>query len=114
TEERHHPRRDEDHLFSTGQVCPKNSSNCLSNCLCYSVENKENPFLRKSVYRLLEPVVLSLVLQIPGIGKVKVMQLLQRFPSIHQLSGASVHELEPIVEQATAQHITAFFHNQFT
>uniref|UniRef100_A0A672LTG6 Fanconi anemia core complex-associated protein 24-like n=1 Tax=Sinocyclocheilus grahami TaxID=75366 RepID=A0A672LTG6_SINGR len=77
-------------------------------------ENKENPFLRKSVCRLLEPVVLSLVPQIPGIGKVKAMQLLQRFPSIHQLSGASVHEQEPIMEQATAQHITAFFHNQFT
>uniref|UniRef100_A0A671L8S2 Fanconi anemia core complex-associated protein 24 pseudonuclease domain-containing protein n=1 Tax=Sinocyclocheilus anshuiensis TaxID=1608454 RepID=A0A671L8S2_9TELE len=63
-------------------------------------ENKENPFRRKS--------------QIPGVGKVKAMQLLQRFPSIHQLSGASVHELEPIVGQATAQHITAFFHKQFT
>ncbi|XP_059391756.1 Fanconi anemia core complex-associated protein 24 [Carassius carassius] len=77
-------------------------------------ENKENPFLRKSVSRLLEPVVLSLILQIPGVGKVKAIQLLQRFPSIHQLCGASVHELEPIVGQATAQHITAFFHNQFT
>uniref|UniRef100_A0A8C2BSI6 FA core complex associated protein 24 n=1 Tax=Cyprinus carpio TaxID=7962 RepID=A0A8C2BSI6_CYPCA len=77
-------------------------------------ENKENPFRRKSVCRLLEPVVLSLVQQIPGVGKVKAMQLLQRFPSIHQLSGASVHDLEPIVGQATAQHITAFFHKQFT
>ncbi|XP_051739596.1 Fanconi anemia core complex-associated protein 24 [Ctenopharyngodon idella] len=77
-------------------------------------ENKENPFGRKSVSRLLEPVVLSLVQQIPGVGKVKAMLLLQRFPSIHQLSRASVHELEPIVGQATAQHITAFFHNQFT
>uniref|UniRef100_A0A8C1R743 DisA/LigA helix-hairpin-helix motif domain-containing protein n=1 Tax=Cyprinus carpio TaxID=7962 RepID=A0A8C1R743_CYPCA len=56
----------------------------------------------------------SLVLQIPGVGKVKAMQLLQRFPSIHQLCGASVYELEPIVGQATTQHITAFFHNQFT
>ncbi|XP_042609292.1 Fanconi anemia core complex-associated protein 24-like [Cyprinus carpio] len=56
----------------------------------------------------------SLVLQIPGVRKVKAMQLLQRFPSIHQLCGASVHELEPIVGQATTQHITAFFHNQFT
>ncbi|KAL0154555.1 hypothetical protein M9458_048818, partial [Cirrhinus mrigala] len=77
-------------------------------------ENKENPFRRKSVSRLLEPVVLNLVQQIPGVGKVKAMQLLQRFPSIHQLCGASVHELEPIVGQATAQHITAFFHKQFT
>ncbi|CAM4735362.1 hypothetical protein PO909_021226 [Leuciscus waleckii] len=77
-------------------------------------ENKENPFRRKSVSRLLEPVVLSLVQQIPGVGKVKAMLLLQKFPSIHQLSGASVHELEPIVGQATAQQITAFFHNQFT
>lgn len=77
-------------------------------------ENKENPFGRKSVSRLLEPVVLSLVQQIPGVGKVKAMLLLQRFPSIHHLSRASVHELEPIVGQATAQHITVFFHNQFT
>ncbi len=32
---RTHPRTDEDHLFSTGQVCPKNLSKCLKN-LCYS------------------------------------------------------------------------------
>ncbi|KAI7811641.1 Fanconi anemia core complex-associated protein 24 [Triplophysa rosa] len=77
-------------------------------------ENKENPFCRKSLSRLLEPVVLNLVQQIPGVGKVKAMLLLQQFPSIHRLSSASVNELEPIVGQSTAQQITAFFHNQFT
>ncbi|XP_067292800.1 Fanconi anemia core complex-associated protein 24 [Pseudorasbora parva] len=77
-------------------------------------ESKENPFRRKSVSRLLEPVVLGLVQQIPGVGKVKAMLLLQRFPSIHQLGSASAHELEPIVGQATAQHITAFFNSPFT
>ncbi|XP_065147306.1 Fanconi anemia core complex-associated protein 24 isoform X2 [Paramisgurnus dabryanus] len=77
-------------------------------------ENKENPFRRKSVSRLLEPVVLNLVQQIPGVGKVKAMLLLQTFPSIYELSGASVDELEPIVGQSTAQNITAFFHTQFT
>ncbi|XP_051548377.1 Fanconi anemia core complex-associated protein 24-like isoform X1 [Myxocyprinus asiaticus] len=77
-------------------------------------ENKENPFRRRSLSRLLEPVVLSLVQQIPGVGKVKAMLLLQQFPSIHQLCRASVQELEAVVGQTTAQHITAFFHNQFT
>ncbi|XP_043084090.1 Fanconi anemia core complex-associated protein 24 isoform X1 [Puntigrus tetrazona] len=77
-------------------------------------ENKDNPFVRKSVTRLLDPVVLSLVLQIPGVGKVKATQLLQRFPSIHQLCGAPLRELEPIVGQATAQHIATFFHSRFT
>lgn len=73
-------------------------------------ENKENPFRRKSISRLLDPVVLALVQQIPGVGKVKAMALLQRYSSIHQLSQASVKDFEPIVGQATAQHIWGFFH----
>ncbi|KAK3526635.1 hypothetical protein QTP70_030851 [Hemibagrus guttatus] len=74
-------------------------------------ESKENPFRRKSTARLLDPVVLNLVQQIPGVGKVKAMALLQRFSSIHKISNVSVEELEPIVGQATAQHIWAFFHD---
>lgn len=77
-------------------------------------QSKENPFRRRSVSRLLEPLVLSLVQQIPGVGKVKAQLLLQRFPSILQLSRASVQELEPVVGPATAQHIRGFFYNQIT
>ncbi|XP_062403210.1 Fanconi anemia core complex-associated protein 24 [Sardina pilchardus] len=73
-------------------------------------ENKENPFRRKSISRLLDPVVLALVQQIPGVGKVKALALLQRYSSIHQLSQASTSDLEPTVGQATAQHIWGFFH----
>ncbi|XP_012683567.1 Fanconi anemia core complex-associated protein 24 [Clupea harengus] len=73
-------------------------------------ESKENPFHRKSISRLLDPVVLSLVQQIPGVGKVKALALLQRYSSIHQLSQASISDLEPIVGQATAQHVWGFFH----
>lgn len=77
-------------------------------------ESKENPFRRKSTARLLDPVVLNLIQQIPGVGKVKAMALLQHFPSIHKISNVSVKELEPVVGQATAQHIWAFFHEILT
>lgn len=70
-----------------------------------------NPFRRKSTARLLDPVVLNLVQQIPGVGKVKAIALLQRFSSIHKISNISVEELEPVVGHATAQHIWAFFHD---
>ncbi|TRY85921.1 hypothetical protein DNTS_011934 [Danionella cerebrum] len=72
-------------------------------------ESKENPFSRRSVSRLLEPLVLGLVQQIPGVGKVKALQLLQRFPSMHQLSRASLQELEILVGETTAQQIRGFF-----
>ncbi|XP_017341712.1 Fanconi anemia core complex-associated protein 24 isoform X4 [Ictalurus punctatus] len=74
-------------------------------------ESKENPFRRRSTARLLDPVVLNLVQQIPGVGKVKAMALLQHFSSIHKISNVSVEELETVVGQATAQHIWAFFHD---
>lgn len=73
-------------------------------------ESKENPFRRRSVSSLLDPLVMALVQQIPGVGKVKALVLLQHFSSIHQLCNAGMHELEPIVGQATAQHIHGFFH----
>ncbi|XP_026996724.1 Fanconi anemia core complex-associated protein 24 [Tachysurus fulvidraco] len=74
-------------------------------------ESKENPFRRRSTARLLDPVVVNLVQQIPGVGKVKAMVLLQHFSSIHKICNVSVEELERVVGQATAQHIWAFFHD---
>ncbi|XP_035645902.1 Fanconi anemia core complex-associated protein 24-like [Oncorhynchus keta] len=74
-------------------------------------ESKDNPFRRRSVSCLLDPLIMSLVQQIPGVGKVKAMALLQRYSSIHQLCNAGTHELEHIVGQATAQHIRNFFHD---
>ncbi|XP_028813732.1 Fanconi anemia core complex-associated protein 24 [Denticeps clupeoides] len=75
--------------------------------------SKENPFRRSGVSGLLDPVVLALVQQIPGVGKVKAAGLLRRFSSVHQLCGAPVRELEPIVGHAAAQHVWGFFHNPF-
>ncbi|KAL7858074.1 hypothetical protein AOLI_G00181760 [Acnodon oligacanthus] len=77
-------------------------------------ESKESPFRKKSMSRLLDPVVLNLVLKIPGVGKVKAMALLEQFCSIYEISNASVKELEPVVGQAAAQQIRGFFHNQFS
>uniref|UniRef100_A0A3Q4G088 FA core complex associated protein 24 n=1 Tax=Neolamprologus brichardi TaxID=32507 RepID=A0A3Q4G088_NEOBR len=73
-------------------------------------EARENPFRRKSSSRLLDPLVLALVQQIPGVGKVKALVLLRHFSSIQQLCNASPAELEPIVGQAGAQQIHSFFH----
>ncbi|KAK1789785.1 hypothetical protein P4O66_015660, partial [Electrophorus voltai] len=77
-------------------------------------ESKENPFRRRSACRLLDPVVLNLVQQIPGVGKVKAMALLQQFSSIHQICNLSAQQLESVVGQATAQQIWGFFHNQLS
>ncbi|KAL7867839.1 hypothetical protein SRHO_G00092230 [Serrasalmus rhombeus] len=77
-------------------------------------ESKESPFRKKSMSRLLDPVVLNLVQKIPGVGKVKAMALLKHFCSIYEISNASVKELEPVVGQAAAQQIWGFFHNQFS
>uniref|UniRef100_A0A8D2DL20 Fanconi anemia core complex-associated protein 24 pseudonuclease domain-containing protein n=1 Tax=Sciurus vulgaris TaxID=55149 RepID=A0A8D2DL20_SCIVU len=64
-----------------------------------SKEPSKNPFLRKKRALLSEPYLLRTVQQIPGVGKVKASLLLQKFPSIQQLSNASVQELEPGVGQ---------------
>ncbi|XP_012502483.1 PREDICTED: Fanconi anemia-associated protein of 24 kDa [Propithecus coquereli] len=72
-------------------------------------EPSKNPFLRKKRALLSEPSLLRTVQQIPGVGKVKAPLLLQKFPSIQQLSNASVQELEPVVGHAAAQQIHAFF-----
>ncbi|XP_070764140.1 Fanconi anemia core complex-associated protein 24 [Enoplosus armatus] len=73
-------------------------------------EGRENPFRRRSSSRLLDPLVLALVQQIPGVGRVKALALLQHFSSIQQLCNAVPAELEPIVGQAAAQQIHSFFH----
>lgn len=73
-------------------------------------EPSKNPLLRKKRALLLsEPSLLRTVQQIPGVGKVKAPLLLQKFPSIQQLSNASIRELEQVVGQAVAKQIHAFF-----
>ncbi|XP_036995035.2 Fanconi anemia core complex-associated protein 24 [Artibeus jamaicensis] len=72
-------------------------------------EPNKNPFLRKKQALTPEPSLLRTVQQIPGVGKVKASLLLQKFPSIQQLSNAAVPELEPVVGHAAAQQIHAFF-----
>ncbi|XP_056138516.1 Fanconi anemia core complex-associated protein 24 [Lampris incognitus] len=74
-------------------------------------DSRQNPFRKRSVCRLYDPLVLAMVQQIPGVGKVKATALLQHFSSIHQLCNAGTQELEPIVGVATAQHIHRFFHS---
>ncbi|XP_068452501.1 Fanconi anemia core complex-associated protein 24-like [Clinocottus analis] len=71
---------------------------------------RENPFRRRTSSRLLDPLVLALARRIPGVGEVKALALLERFSSIRQLCNAAPHELEPVVGQAAAQQIHAFFH----
>ncbi|XP_069575726.1 Fanconi anemia core complex-associated protein 24 [Brachyistius frenatus] len=73
-------------------------------------EGRENPFRRQSSFRLLDPLVLALVQQVPGVGRVKALALLQNFSSIQQLCNASPAELEAIVGQAGAQQVHSFFH----
>nr|XP_021585759.2 Fanconi anemia core complex-associated protein 24 [Ictidomys tridecemlineatus] len=74
-----------------------------------SKEPSKNPFLKKKRALLSEPYLLRTVQQIPGVGKVKASLLLQKFPSIHELSNASVQELELVVGQVVAQQIHTFF-----
>lgn len=73
-------------------------------------EGRENPFRGRTSCRLLDPVTLTLVQQVPGVGRVKALTLIQNFPSVQELSNASPSELEPIVGQASAQQIHNFFH----
>ncbi|XP_060892145.1 Fanconi anemia core complex-associated protein 24 [Labrus mixtus] len=73
-------------------------------------EGRDNPFRRSSSSRLLDPLILALVQQVPGVGRVKALALLQHFSSIGQLCNASPAELEPIVGHAAAQQIHSFFH----
>lgn len=58
---------------------------------------------------LSESSLVQTVQQIPGVGKVKAPLLLQKFPSIQQLSNASTQELEEVVGRTVAQQIHTFF-----
>ncbi|XP_077371962.1 Fanconi anemia core complex-associated protein 24 isoform X2 [Festucalex cinctus] len=73
-------------------------------------DGKEYTFRKRSSTGLLDPQVLAAVQQVPGVGRVKAMALLEHFSSIHQLCNATVEELEAIVGQAAAQNIYTFFH----
>uniref|UniRef100_A0A3P9NC13 FA core complex associated protein 24 n=1 Tax=Poecilia reticulata TaxID=8081 RepID=A0A3P9NC13_POERE len=73
-------------------------------------EGRENPFRRKTSGQLLDSVTLILVQQIPGVGRVKALTLMQNFPSLKEISNASPAELEPIVGEGSAQQIHSFFH----
>lgn len=72
-------------------------------------EPSRNPFLRKKRCVLSELSLVQTVQQIPGVGKVKAPLLLQKFPTIQQLSNASVQELQEVVGHAVAQQIHTFF-----
>uniref|UniRef100_A0A8C9PCZ9 Uncharacterized protein n=1 Tax=Spermophilus dauricus TaxID=99837 RepID=A0A8C9PCZ9_SPEDA len=74
-----------------------------------SKEPTKNPFLRRKLALLSDPDLLQIVQQISEVGKVRGSRLLQKFPSIQQLSNASVQELEPAVGQVVAQLIHTFF-----
>uniref|UniRef100_A0A1A8HF48 Chromosome 19 open reading frame 40 n=1 Tax=Nothobranchius korthausae TaxID=1143690 RepID=A0A1A8HF48_9TELE len=73
-------------------------------------QTRENPFRPRSSCRLLDPLVLALVQQVPGVGRVKAVTLLQNFSSIQQLCSAAPAELELIVGRASALQIHSFFH----
>ncbi|KAG9280901.1 Fanconi anemia core complex-associated protein 24 [Astyanax mexicanus] len=77
------------------------------------VEGKENPFRKRSMSRLLDPVVFDMVQLIPGVGKVKAVALLEQFPSVYEINNASVQELESVVGHSAAQRIWSFFHSPF-
>ncbi|KAM9301769.1 Fanconi anemia core complex-associated protein 24 [Gastrophryne carolinensis] len=74
-----------------------------------SRERGSNPFTGKKHCPLLDSSVLQTVQQIPGVGRVKALQLLQVFPSIQQLSNASLAQLESVIGKGGASSVHAFF-----
>uniref|UniRef100_A0A674PEG5 DisA/LigA helix-hairpin-helix motif domain-containing protein n=1 Tax=Takifugu rubripes TaxID=31033 RepID=A0A674PEG5_TAKRU len=58
---------------------------------------------------LLQQWSLLVVLQVPGVGRVKALALLKHFSSLQQLCNAAPSQLEPIVGQAAALLIHHFF-----
>uniref|UniRef100_G1R7X5 Fanconi anemia core complex-associated protein 24 pseudonuclease domain-containing protein n=1 Tax=Nomascus leucogenys TaxID=61853 RepID=G1R7X5_NOMLE len=94
-------------VLDLGMVLLPVASQMEASCLVIQLvqeqtkEPSKNPLLRKKRALLLsEPSLLRTVQQIPGVGKVKAPLLLQKFPSIQQLSNASIGELEQVVGQA--------------
>ncbi|XP_030889926.1 Fanconi anemia core complex-associated protein 24 isoform X2 [Leptonychotes weddellii] len=102
-------------VLDLGMVLLPVASQMEASCLLIQLvqeqtkEPSKNPFLSKKRAQIPELSLLRTVQQIPGVGKVKAPLLLQKFPSIQQLSNASTRELEPVVGQAVAQHVQAFF-----
>ncbi|XP_030281552.1 Fanconi anemia core complex-associated protein 24-like [Sparus aurata] len=93
-------------VFDLGlTLLPVSGQTEASQLITQIVSNKgrENPFRRRNSIQLLDPLVLALVQQVPGVGRVKALSLLQHFSSIQQLCNAAPTELEPIVDQAAAQ-----------
>ncbi|KAG8562751.1 hypothetical protein GDO81_015800 [Engystomops pustulosus] len=74
-----------------------------------SREGGSNPFISKKRCHLSEASILQTVQRIPGVGRVKALQLLQYFPSIQQLSNASLRDLEAVVGRGIANNIHLFF-----
>uniref|UniRef100_A0A8C5MGW4 FA core complex associated protein 24 n=1 Tax=Leptobrachium leishanense TaxID=445787 RepID=A0A8C5MGW4_9ANUR len=74
-----------------------------------SKERTSNPFIGKKSCQFSSTNILSTVQTIPGVGKVTALQLLQHFPSIHQLANASHSQLEAVVGHGTASNVHAFF-----
>uniref|UniRef100_A0A672FKP6 FA core complex associated protein 24 n=1 Tax=Salarias fasciatus TaxID=181472 RepID=A0A672FKP6_SALFA len=72
--------------------------------------SRDNPFGRRPPCQILEPAVLAAVRQIPGVGRVKALALLQSFSSIWEICSASPEQLERVVGRAAATHIHDFFH----
>ncbi|XP_072488159.1 Fanconi anemia core complex-associated protein 24 isoform X5 [Notamacropus eugenii] len=72
-------------------------------------ERNRNPFLRKKSCQLSESSVLQTVQQIPGVGKVTALLLLQEFASIQKLCNASIQELEQVVGHTLAEKMHTFF-----
>ncbi|CAN0370939.1 Fanconi anemia core complex-associated protein 24 isoform X1 [Lampetra fluviatilis] len=56
-----------------------------------------------------DAAVLDCVTHIPGIGRVKALALLERFPSLHALSTASDEQLAVAVGRGAAASVRAFF-----
>lgn len=75
------------------------------------MDGRENPFRRRTYHQLLDPLALGVLQQVPGVGRVKALALLQQFCSLQQLCNAVPVQLEPIVGQAAALHIHRFFHS---
>ncbi|XP_072278308.1 Fanconi anemia core complex-associated protein 24 isoform X2 [Pyxicephalus adspersus] len=89
-----------------------NQSEAAQLILClvheWSREGGSNPFVSKKHCNLLDNVVLQTVQKIPGVGRVKALQLLQTFPSLQELSNASLAELEAVVGKGMAGNIHKF------
>ncbi|ELK31368.1 PREDICTED: Fanconi anemia core complex-associated protein 24 [Myotis davidii] len=115
TSEQYFPAIQKFTVLDLGMVLLPVASQVEASCIIIQLvqeqtkEPSKNPFLRKKQAQLSEPFLLRTVQQIPGVGKIKASLLLQKFPSIQQLSNASIQELEQVVGQAAAQQIHAFF-----